>query len=116
MVARIKEQPGIQNSRLCDFVYFSFILFFSILVALFLCPRSRRCVGTAEQNRASGQRGQRTRIPFAAGRDLGQVSSPSVSCSDRREKCSLRCFRGPQGGGGGREGNWELGRRDLGCL
>lgn len=86
------------------------------LSALFLCPRSGRCVGTAEQNRASGQRGQRTGIPFAAGRAMGQVSSPSVSCSDRREKCSLRCLRARRVGGWGRKGNWELGSRDLGCL
>lgn len=42
------------------------------LFALFPCPRSRRRVGTAEQNRASGQRGQRAGIPFAAGRATGQ--------------------------------------------
>lgn len=38
------------------------------LFALFSCPRSRRRVGTAEQDRASGQRGKRAGIPFAAGR------------------------------------------------
>lgn len=47
------------------------------LFALFPCLRSRRRMGTAEQNRASGQRGQRAGIPFTAGRAKGRVSSPS---------------------------------------
>lgn len=40
-------------------------------------------MGTAEQNRTPGQRGQRAGIPFAAGRSAGGVSSLSVSQGSR---------------------------------